>query len=499
MANKCLAGKCVCGSGTSPCVNGLNCVAGTCKCFKGGLCNGCCSNNVCHPVGAPQSLTRCGLGGEDCRACKTSTCKTTKCMAGKCAHTSQSGGKCSDGLACSHTDTCVSGTCAGTKYSCDDSAACTQDKCTGNKPPFHCNYLVKSGYCAIKTNNTPVCYTNGTKHGKDPCLKCDTTKSSTKWTPVSGCSSTVTVTTAVTGLNQPRAVAVTTGGVVYIADSYNHVIRRWGGNKLTTLAGSAKGFKDGTGTTASFYTPVGLALDDKKGELYVADSQNHAIRKISISSGVVTTVAGTGSSGLVNGSTTTAKFTFPSGVALDTGGKLYVADMNNHAVRLISGASVSTFAGGSFGMADGSYQAAKFAYPHHIALSKTSGALYVTDVNNFRVRKLYSGTVTTLAGSSSGYVDGSVSQAKFGFVRGIAIGSKGKIYIADSSNHLIRVISGSTVSTLAGGTIQGYVNGSATAARFRYPYGIALHSSGKIYVADANNNVVRLITLTVAP
>ena len=420
-------------------------------------------------------------------------------MTGKCDHTSISGGTCSDGLACTHTDTCVAGTCTGTKYSCSDNATCTQDKCTGNTPPYQCNYLIQTGYCAIKTNNATICYTNGTKHSKDPCLKCDTSKSTTKWSAVSGCSSSVTVSTVVTGLNQPRGVAVTSGGVLYIADSYNHLIRRWDGKKLTTLAGSIQGFKNGTGSAAAFYRPQGMALDSKQTALFVADSSNHAIRKVTLT-GVVTTVAGlTGTAGLVNGSTKTAKFTYPSGVAVDLAGKLYVTDTNNNAVRLVSGSTVSTLSGGTYGLADGAYATAQFRYPYGIALSETSGALYVTDVSNFRVRRLYAGKVTTLAGSTSGYADGAAATAKFGFVRGIAVGSTGSVYVSDSSNQMIRVISAGSVSTVAGNTVQGYVNGSATAARFRYPYGVALHSSGKIYVADANNNVIRLITLSKAP
>ena len=498
VANKCDDGKCVCGTGSGPCTGKLNCVAGTCKCYKGGLCKGCCKNNTCYPLGSGQSLTRCGGGGEGCRICKTAICKTTKCTTGACVHTSLTGPTCSDGVACTNNDKCVAGTCGGTKYSCDDNAGCTSDACTGNKSPYHCKYTVKSGYCAIKTNKVTVCYVNGTKHAKDACLTCSSSKSSTTWTKISGCSSSANVTTVVTGLNKPRGVVVTSSGVVYIADTYNHLIRKWDGTKLSTLAGSAQGFKDGTGSAAAFYRPVGLALGSKGVTLYVADQANHSIRKVT-TSGVVTTVAGTGFAGLVNGSTTTAKFTSPTGVAVDLAGKLYVTDMNNHVVRLISGATVSTFAGSTYGLADDYYLSAKFAYPSRIVLSKTSGAFYVADTNNFRIRRLYKGKVTTFAGSKSGYLDGSATAARFGFVRGLALGSTGKLYVTDSSNNLIRVVSGGKVSTLAGGVVQGYKDGSASVARFRFPYDLALHSSGKIYVADSDNNVLRLITISGTP
>ena len=502
LANKCVAGRCVCQTtsapGGGPCKAGLTCVAGECRCTTGS-CNGCCSNDVCYPLGSAQSMTRCGKGGEACRACKTSICNSTSCSVGLCKQTPLTGKSCNDGKPCTYLDKCSAGTCKGTGYGCNDYATCTTETCTGNAPPQHCKYVVASGYCAINNKGLTTCYKNGASHPSDQCLKCDTAKSTSMWSKVTGCGSGPAVTTVASGyaFYQPKGVAVNSAGALYISDTYANVIRKWDGNKLTTLAGSGtKGLKDGTGTAAQFYRPAGLVVAPS-GKLYVADASNHAIRTVS-SSGVVTTLAGTGTAGLINGAASQARFYEPSGLAVDSAGKVYVSDLRNHVIRLISGSTVSTFAGAGKGFADGSYATARFNYPFQMALT-SSGAIYVTDVNNHKIRKLYAGKVSTFAGgTSSGNKDGPISSALFAVPYGLAVSASGKVYVADTGNYRVRLISGSTVSTLAGST-KGYKDGNGTAATFASAYGIAVHSSGKVYVADTTNNRVRMLTLTGSP
>jgi sugar lactone lactonase YvrE len=152
---------------------------------------------------------------------------------------------------------------------------------------------------------------------------------------------------------------------------------------VTTLAGSSRGYADGTGTAAQFALPAGIAADGEN--LYVADSGNHRIRKIVIASGVVTTLAGDGTAGYADGRGAAAQFNRPGGVAVD-GGVLYVADQNNHRIRkiVIASGEVTTYAGSTQGYADGRGTAAQFNAPYSIAVY--GGKLYVTDTLNHRIR-----------------------------------------------------------------------------------------------------------------
>lgn len=505
--DSCVNGKCVCGSASSAtaCGSGQDCKAGACKCVKGGRCTGCCDGNSCLQVGSAQSLSKCGKGGDACRVCKTSQCALTSCSAGDCKQSYKTASFCNDGVPCTHTDLCSSsGVCAGTKYSCGDNATCTTDTCTGNKPPYHCNYKVSSGHCAIKSGSTTICYKHGTKHPKDSCLQCDTTNSSTVWTKISGCSTTATVTTLMSKLTlkNPRGVAVDKAGLVYIADTNNHTILRINtATSVTTWMGGKSGtagFSDGTGSAALFNSPSGIAVDSA-GNIFVADSGNHAIRRISAGSGATSTLAGTGKSGSTNGSTKVAQFYNPCGVAVDASGNIYVGDTYTHRIRLLTKTTVSTYAGSTVGFADGTLTTAKFKYPYHVALGP-NGRLFVADYGNNRIRMISGTKVSTLAGNGSqGHKDGSASSAMFYMPRGVAVGSSGKVYVGDYSNHRVRVISYGTVSTLAGVGTYGTVDGSALTAKFHTPHGVAVHSSGKIYVVDYGSSRLRLISISGTP
>jgi sugar lactone lactonase YvrE len=264
---------------------------------------------------------------------------------------------------------------------------------------------------------------------------------------------------------------------------------------VSTFAGNGTvGFAEGTGAAARFYQPTGLAFD-ADGNMYVADSQNHRIRKIT-PAGVVSTFAGNGTAGFADGPGAAAQFESPFGVAVDAAGNVYIADTYNHRIRKINPTGVvSTLAGnGSYGYADGGGAAAKFYVPKGVAVDP-AGNVYVADENNQRIRKITpTGTVTTLAGSTSGSTDGDVSVAKFSDPRGIAIDADGNLYISDS--HRVRKITpGGMVSTLAGST-QGITDADGSAARFNIPTGLVVDADGNIYVADDNNERIRKVTPT---
>jgi sugar lactone lactonase YvrE len=272
---------------------------------------------------------------------------------------------------------------------------------------------------------------------------------------------------------------------------------------VTTLAGSgAIGKTDGTGTAATFYKPIGLAVD-AAGNVYVADFYNSLIRKIS-PAGVVNTLAGTGAVGHTDGPAASATFNYPTGVAVDAAGNVYVADAFNNLIRKITPAgSVSTIAGnGLKGSANGTGAAASFYYLEGIALDD-AGNLYIADTFNNMIRKIStSGAVTTLAGNGGGYGfdDGAGASASFAEPQGITVDAGGNIYVADSFFSTIRKISADgMVSTLAGRVTLGYgsnddKNGTGAAASFYYPEGIAVDAAGNLYVADSSNHQIRKVS-----
>lgn len=301
----------------------------------------------------------------------------------------------------------------------------------------------------------------------------------------------------VASFNAPNGVAVDSSGNVYVADLGNQAIRKvTSSGVVSTLAGTgAQGFANGPGTSASFSNPTGTAVDSA-GNVYVADAGNHAIRKIS-SSGVVSTLAGTGISGFVNDSGTAASFNNPNGVAVDGMGTVYVADTDNHVIRKITSSGVvSTLAGsGVAGFLNGAGSAAMLNAPRGVAVDST-GNVYVGDTQNNAVRKITSdGVVSTLAGSStSGFVNGTGTAATFNAPRGVAVDIAGSVYVADLGNQAIRKITASgLVSTHAGMINSGFVNGDGAQARFNAPNAVAVNSAGTVYVGDTQNNVIRKI------
>jgi sugar lactone lactonase YvrE len=279
---------------------------------------------------------------------------------------------------------------------------------------------------------------------------------------------------------------------------------------ITTIAGTGgdAGYTgDGAAaTSAKLDNPRKIALDSS-GNLYIADTVNNAIRKVTISTGIITTVAGTGTPGYsgTKGVATSATLNSPNGVALDSSGNLYIADTGNNVIRKVTASSgvITTVAGnGTSGYSgnNGAAASATLNSPNGVALD-SSGNLYIADTSNGVIRKVTasSGVITTVAGSgSSGYSGdgGSATSAKLTIPNGVAVDSSGNIYIADTGNSVIREVSSGVIATVAGSGTSGYSgdNGAATSAKLSIPYGVAVDSSGNIYIADTGNNVIREVT-----
>lgn len=272
---------------------------------------------------------------------------------------------------------------------------------------------------------------------------------------------------------------------------------------VSTLAGwpGWSGFADGRGSEGRFNF-TGSVRVGPDGIIYVADASNHTVRKIT-PAGVVSTLAGAPAvSGAIDGPATVARFNGPAGVAIDAAGNVFVADSQNFTIRKITAAGVvSTLAGsaGSQGRADGTGAAATFFDPENLTID-SAGNLYVADGAGNIVRKVTpAGVVTTLAGAAqSGTVDGTGAAARFNLVNGITVDLAGNVYVGDYNNNSVRKITpAGVVTTLAGrsGTRNfGFVDGTGTAARFNGPAGLAVDAAGNVYVADSFNNAIRLIT-----
>lgn len=331
------------------------------------------------------------------------------------------------------------------------------------------------------------------------CTKKSLVPTSTKYDS-GGTGSNVADSTAadsIASFNGPTGVAVDATGNIYVADYGNNEIRKIStAGILSTLAGSGmQGSLNGVGNTASFNGPTSLALDPS-GNIYVADDNNNQIRKIT-PDGLVSTLAGSDSTGLVNGIGAGAYFFGPSGVACDAQGNVYVADAGNNVIRMITPAgSVTTIAGnGNPGINNGPVLSATFNNPTGLALDK-SGNVYVADMLNNLVRKISGGQVTTLAGGdTSASINGQGTAAGFYFPNSIAADASGNLYVTEYVSDLIRKIDPSgNVTTFAGKGTAGQADSTGVAASFNGPSGIAVDATGNVYVADTYNNVIRKIT-----
>jgi sugar lactone lactonase YvrE len=281
--------------------------------------------------------------------------------------------------------------------------------------------------------------------------------------------------------------------------------------RVITLAGSDAGFVNATGIAAKFSAP-GSVASDAAGNLYIADRNNNMIRKVT-QGGIVTTYAGKTTPGFDNGKGAAASFRTPTGVAVDAAGIVYVADSGNNVIRKITPANdgtgeVTTLAGpptGEAGFTDEApAAAAQFNGPASVAVDASGTNVYVTDVLNVRIRKIAAGFVSTIAGNGQtgnnpdpSPIPGRV--ASFNAPAGIAVDNAGNIYLADKGNNRIRQITPAGIVSPAAGNLNGTagnVDGDLSTATFSAPAGIAIDASGTLYIADGGNNRIRQITFS---
>ncbi|XP_078368431.1 NHL repeat-containing protein 2-like isoform X2 [Oculina patagonica] len=299
--------------------------------------------------------------------------------------------------------------------------------------------------------------------------------------------------------------------VLYVADCgcpetvhSNDRIRKIDVNtgRVTTLAGGAQGYKDGKGEDAKFHHTSGMAIDQVEKVLYVADSGNDRIRKIDLKTAQVTSFAGSGEPGFHDDVGIKAKMTNPQQLEIDNRKKrLFLSDTDNHAIRIISlsDGKVTTFVGGSQGLADGIGKEAKFYHPTGISLDVNSGILYVADHYNHVIRAVdvNTGQVKTLAGGGrEGFKDGVGKEARFNYPEGVYFDTDHNIlYVVEFDSNAVRIVTPTgEVRTLAGGT-EGYRDGVGKQAKFFHPTGLTFdHKRKIIYVTDQYNHMVRSIT-----
>lgn len=300
----------------------------------------------------------------------------------------------------------------------------------------------------------------------------------------------------------PEGIVSSPHGGLLVSDSTNGTIRRVSlTGEVVTFSGTplASGSMDGTGVAASFESPYGIAVDSAQ-DVYVADTLNHTVRKVS-RAGVVSTVAGSlQRGGFSDGKGVSARFNYPVGVGLHTDGSLYVADAGNHAIRRIStDGEVTTVAGAPtrIGSLDGVAAGASFFTPSGLALA-ADGSVFVADTGNHVVRVITpDGMVKTIAGAAGrpGFIDGIGEGARLQSPFGIAVDAAGLVYIADTANHSIRRLSrdGQLVTISGSPSLAGSLDGPNVVARFRFPYSLCVDQSGRVFVADYGNSTIRRI------
>ncbi|MGA3129614.1 MAG: NHL repeat-containing protein [Terracidiphilus sp.] len=292
-------------------------------------------------------------------------------------------------------------------------------------------------------------------------------------------------------------IATDSTGAVYVANSHNTILKITHAGVVMTFAGKpdVRGNADGIGSAARFFYPIGIATDGV-ANVYVADKVSNTIRKIT-PMGAVTTLAGTaGVTGHADGTGGNASFSSPVGVATDSLGNIYVADSGNNTIRKVTPTGVVTTIAGLAGVSgelDGIGAAARFTAPYSLA-TDSAGNLFVAEMSSHIIRKItLAGVVTTLAGKAgeAGHADGVGADATFSSPHGVATDKAGNVYVADSGNNTIREVTPTgvvtTIAGLAGAGDSGEFDGIGAAATFLQPMAIATDSAGNVLVLEADN------------
>jgi trimeric autotransporter adhesin len=313
---------------------------------------------------------------------------------------------------------------------------------------------------------------------------------------------------ATASLSEPFGLAVDAVGNLYIADTSNHRIRKIDTSGIiTTVAGNGTESFSGDGgaaTSATLNTPIGVAVDTA-GNLYIADAFNNRIRKVN-AAGVITTVAGNGDARFSgdHAAATSASLSAPFGVAVDKAGNVYIADTSSHRIRKVdTSGMINTVAGnGTEGFSGDGGPAARASlnFPTGVTVDR-AGNLFITDQSNNRIRKVSTvGVITTVAGNGDAGFSGdhaAATSARLNLPIGTAVDAADNLYIADMSNHRIRKVSADgIVTTVAGNGIGGFSGdgSAATRATLNSPGGVAVDMAGNIFVADSLNNRIRKLS-----
>ncbi|MEY3014949.1 MAG: hypothetical protein RIT45_3684, partial [Pseudomonadota bacterium] len=426
-------------------------------CNDGKLCN---APDTCASGKCAGKTVVCN-DGDDCTAdscdATTGSCVFKKIIG--CKGYCETDAQCDDKNLCT-TDVCNKNVCqsAPNTVQCDDGNACTvAERC-------------QNGACTASTADTIVSTLAGSTAG---------------WVDAKG---------ILAKFSQPVGLALDATGTYWIADSNNHRIRTLAADgTVKTIAGSGKaGFVDGKGEAAWFYLPSDVDLHGSG--VVVADRYNNRLRTVG-ADGTVGTLAGSSTAGYVDGKGGAAQFNQPIGVAT-LAGVAFVADFGNQRIRVVTpDGTTTTLAGSTYGYLDGKGAAARFQYPIGIAVD-AGGVAYVTEWDGHRVRRVaVDGTVTTIAGTTAGYTDGEAAKSRFNRPWGIDVDAAGRLFVADRNNARIRRISGGLTVTVAG-FAGGYVDGSISVARFNAPQGVLALPNGNVVVGDSYNHRIRHVQVT---
>jgi cysteine-rich repeat protein len=479
-------------------LGGLTLSAAACLEVPGMVCDDgriCPSGMVCAPGGCalPQQLEACA-GREPGEPCTYAGIQGT-CIDGLCISSGCGNGARDEGEACDDGRRCTDGTpCQGT---CGDGSNCQPRG--GHGCSRDC---LKVEACGDGFPDEGEACDDGNENPGDGCDQC----ALTQW-----------VAQAVVGGNRPatsielirpEGVALDATGNVFVADTWNHRVRRIdvATGAITTVAGAGvDGFSGdgGPATGAHLAYPSGVAVDGL-GNLFIADAGNNRIRRVD-TQGIITTVAGSGTGGFSGdgGPATSAQLNFPFSVAVDGLGNLFIPDTQNHRIRRVDTQGIiTTVAGtGSWGFSGdgGPAISAQINFPYSVAVD-TLGNVFIADTSNHRVRRINTGgVIATVAGTGTGGFSGDGGLATIAALdspAGVALDALGNLYISDRFNHRIRQVNtGGVIATVAGIGSKGFSgdSGSATAAQLDLPSAVAVGGLGDLFIADSHNHRVRRV------